>query len=122
VSTEVLKINFGLEMFPGDEFNNNTNEAERYRRQQILRLGLILCLVLLLMDGGGTNNKQNQSKNNDNIRFPLEEITLPNFLTKELMKTEESTLLKEISSKQSSLNATGLYGGFWRNLDNKSIE
>ena len=99
------------------EFNINNNEQEQSRRQQILRLGVMMTLIFLLLDGtssGNASNSKNNSHTNSNNQSPLELIQLPKQETQDLL-----TVLQPLQSNQHMQlhrqNVTGTFRGYWRN-------
>jgi hypothetical protein len=93
----------------------NTNNAdvgnEAQRRQQIMRLGLIICFIFLLLDNGsqsGTQGKNGTKSTED----PFSEIPLSAAFT-----TRVNTLLEQKAVLRSKpFNATGMYRGEWSTM------
>jgi hypothetical protein len=99
------------EPFLGGQRNNITpGEIERMRRQQFLRLGLIVCMTLIFMDG------------NANRRDPTAVSSIPsnhkgsmdnssNQYTKNLNNIIDTT--RKLPTLQYPKNITGVYNGIW---------
>lgn len=95
-------------------FTRSAVEQEQIRRQQILRLGLLACLVLFLMDGSSYSNANPESHSGNNtskrIDESLDEIRLS---SKDLFEAK-SVLLPLRPSDFTHSNATGVFKGAWQ--------
>lgn len=106
-------------------FNLSTAEQEQIRRQQILRLGLIACLVLFLMDDSSytsVNNKPGSHSGNNNssskhIEQSPDEVR---FSTRDL--NDARTVLLPIRPVNFvKRNATGMFKGSWQSYSSPSL-
>jgi hypothetical protein len=105
---------------PQDIPNNTENDAERSRRQQLLRIGLILFLLIILFDGGGVNRARDQVNHGNNANnTPRDEILIPNLLLNSLSISQES---KRVNNNLygNELNITGFYRGLIGNPNARS--
>ena len=117
---------------PSDNATNNTtaadianNDNERLRRQQLLRFGLILCLLFILLD------KDTSSSNNLRSSATTATAYQYTYTDKVRLKDEYNEKLNLIlnaaatyptvvtgSSSGLHLNITSFYRGLWRNNRN----
>lgn len=90
----------------------NGTEQEQARRQQILRLGLMICLIFFLLDGNSYANVPNEVRGNSSKRLdqPLDAIRLSN---RDLFDTK-TVLLPLRTTDFSKQNATGMFKGSWK--------
>lgn len=106
---------------PMNDENNmavTENDAERSRRQQVLRLGLIMCLLLMLLDGSGSNTNRNAptaQQINGNV-LPNDEVLLNDRILSAL-QASDSLSMRNMSHSSSRLNVTGIYRGIWGNIN-----
>lgn len=94
------------------EVGNNTViplETQQGRRQDILRLCMIVVLILFLFDGDGGNNGSASHSNSDHT-WSREKVVLPS--------TDTGALKAVFSSPQGApfptFNVTGMFRGSWR--------
>lgn len=90
----------------------NGMEQEQARRQQILRLGLMICLIFFLLDGNSYANAPNEVRGNSSKRIdqPLDAIRLSN---RDLFDTK-TVLLPLRTADFTKQNATGMFKGSWK--------
>lgn len=96
-------------MFNTAEQNNLENDAERNRRQQLLRLGLIICLVFLLLDGS-SETKYKNTKLQNKLQSKVE-IRLPEYHTSKINNIIEKSSPRELL--ESPVNVTTMFRGSW---------
>jgi hypothetical protein len=113
---------------PSDNAANNTvpieitnNENERLRRQQLLRFGLIVCLLFILLDKDTSNSNNLRSSTatattyqytyNDKVRLKDEYNEKLNLILNAASDIQSG----ESNSPSPHLNITSFYRGLWRN-------
>jgi hypothetical protein len=88
-------------------------EQDHLRRQQILRFGLIICMIFFLFDGGNYDNVNNEFRGNSSKQLiqSMDEIQLAN--TRDVQDIR-SILLPIRTSDFTKQNVTGMYKGNWK--------
>lgn len=93
-------------------WNNGRNDnIERVRRQQILQLGLILCLLLALMDGGQRKNDDKEVSTRSGMT-PVQQSVPSSF--SEILRNVVNSQHNSLSANLFSQNVSGMYRGEWR--------
>lgn len=97
---------------PRRPITQTPNEHEQLRRQQVLRLGLIACLVLFMLDGSSYSNVTPDSRtanvtkhatSYDDVRLSSRDLT------------DAKTVLLPLRPKSfAQQNATGMFKGAWQ--------
>ena len=117
---------------PSDNAANNTvpieitnNENERLRRQQLLRFGLIVCLLFILLDKDTSNSNNLRSSPTaattyqyaytDKVRLKDEYNEKLNLILNAASATNPDIQSGESNSPSPHLNITSFYRGLWRN-------
>jgi len=118
---------------PSDNAANNTlpidianNENERLRRQQLLRFGLIVCLLFILLDKDTSTSNNLRSSTatstasqyayNDKVRLKDEYNEKLNLiLTAAANPALQVVPGSNSNSPKAHLNITSFYRGLWRN-------
>ena len=109
-------------MFAPQPIANDENAAEltgqeNLRRQQIMRFGLIICLLFLLLDNGNQANNQvptGPKVNNGHTEIPLADqygLKIKAIYDQEYPPSNKNSLLAPV-------NSTGLYRGPWKVISN----
>lgn len=107
-------------MFAPQPIANDENAAEltgqeNLRRQQIMRFGLIICLLFLLLDNG--NQVNNQAPTSPKVNSGHAEIPLADQYGLKIKSIyEQEYLLSNKNVVPSPVNSTGLYRGPWKVL------
>lgn len=117
---------------PSDNAANNTvpieitnNENERLRRQQLLRFGLIVCLLFILLDKDTSNSNNLRSNTatatayqyvyNDRVRLKDEYNEKLNLILNAALPTNSALQSGGSNSPIPHMNITSFYRGLWRN-------
>lgn len=117
---------------PSDNAANNTvpievtnNENERLRRQQLLRFGLIVCLLFILLDKDTSNSNNLRSSPTaattyqyaytDKVRLKDEYNEKLNLILNAASATNPAIQSGGSNSRSPHLNITSFYRGLWRN-------
>lgn len=115
---------------PSENAANNTvpieitnNDNERLRRQQLLRFGLIVCLLFILLDKDTSNSNNLRSNTatattyqyvyNDKVRLKDEYNEKLNLILNAALAT--NPVIQSGGSNSPHLNITSFYRGLWRN-------
>lgn len=116
-------------MFAPQAIGNDENGAEptgqeNLRRQQIMRFGLIICLLFLLLDNG--NQASNQPPSNSKAINGHAEIPLADQYSMKIKSIfEQQYPASNKNYVPTSLNSTGLFRGPWKVITdrkNDSVE
>ena len=101
---------------------NNANDPagqETQRRQQIMRFGLIICLLFLMFDNGGQSSKQPPStstkQDETNAEIPLNGVygNRINSILRQQAVHNLGLNVNDVLMTPPPMNVTGLFRGVW---------